>query len=50
LIVPAPQNETGAPELYRLAGDPTEEKNLAGAEAARVTALRAKLDAWWPGK
>lgn len=50
LIVPAPQNETGDPELYRVIDDPHEEKNLAASDAARVTALRAKLDAWWPGK
>ncbi|MEQ1858685.1 MAG: sulfatase-like hydrolase/transferase [Chthoniobacteraceae bacterium] len=49
LIVPAPQNEKGAPELYRVTDDPNEEKNVASAEPARVTALRAKLDAWWPG-
>jgi uncharacterized sulfatase len=50
LIVPAPQNEKGAPELYCVTDDPHEETNLAAAESARVTALRAKLDAWWPGK
>jgi arylsulfatase A-like enzyme len=49
LIVPAPQNESGAPELYHLALDPHEEKNLASSEAGRVQALRSKLDAWWPG-
>lgn len=50
LIVPAPQNEQGDPELYHVANDPSEEKNLSASDASRVTALRAKLDAWWPGK
>ena len=50
LIVPAPQNEKGEAELYRVTDDPHEEKNLAAAEVARVNSLRAKLDAWWPGK
>lgn len=49
LIVPAPQNEAGAPEFYHLAADPHEEKNLVAPEAARVQTLRAKLDTWWPG-
>lgn len=51
LIVPAKQNEPDAvTELYNLALDKSEEKNLAAAEAARVAALHQKLDAWWPGK
>lgn len=50
LIVPAEQNEKGSPELYHVAKDPHEVKDLAAVEAARVAALRAKLDAWWPGK
>ncbi|HEY6167584.1 MAG TPA: sulfatase [Verrucomicrobiae bacterium] len=51
LIVPAPQNESdGRLELYNLAADKFEEKNLADAEKARVESLRKKLDAWWPGK
>jgi uncharacterized sulfatase len=49
LIIPAPQNEKGVPELYYLIDDPREEKNLADTEASRVVALRAKLDAMWPG-
>jgi len=49
LIVPGP-NEPGAPvELYDLAADPHEKTNLAAARAGSVTALRARLDAWWPG-
>jgi len=50
LIVPAPQNEKGEPELYHVTADPTEEKNLAATEPKRAEALRAKLDAWWAGK
>ncbi|MBI5768712.1 MAG: sulfatase [Verrucomicrobia bacterium] len=48
LIVPAAWNEPGAVvELYDLAADPHEERNLAATDAARVTALRARLDKWW---
>jgi arylsulfatase A-like enzyme len=50
LIVPAPQNEPGIPELYFLPEDPHEEKNLAGENAPWVQKLHAELDAWWPGK
>jgi len=50
LILPAPQNETGEPELYFLPEDPREEKSLAGTNPPRVQRLRAQLDAWWPGK
>ena len=50
LIVPAPQNESNAKvELFDLSADPTEEKNLADSEPARVTRLRESLDGWWPG-
>lgn len=49
LIVPAPQNEAGKPELYQTSRDPGETRDLADDEPARVTAMRAKLDAWWPG-
>ena len=50
LILPAPQNERGDPELFHVADDPHEAKNLADAEPSRVAALRAELDAWWPDK
>ena len=50
LILPAPQNEKGGPELYQLVADPHEERNRAADEPARVADLSAKLDAWWPGK
>ncbi len=48
LIVPELRNEPHAKvELYNLADDPDEKKNMATAKPDRVTALRAKLDAWW---
>jgi uncharacterized sulfatase len=48
LIVPDSQNEPDAPtELYDLAADPHETKNLAAGDAARVAKLRSMLDAWW---
>lgn len=47
LIVPAPRNEPGLPELYQTSRDPAEEHNLAEREPARVAAMRAKLDQWW---
>ncbi|MFO0803785.1 MAG: sulfatase [Gemmataceae bacterium] len=34
-------------ELYDLATDPHETKNLADAQPDRVKAMQAKLDAWW---
>jgi len=50
LIVPASLNEPDAVvELYDLKGDPTEEKNLAGADKERVEKMRAVLDGWWKG-
>jgi arylsulfatase A-like enzyme len=50
LIVPAPRNEPDAVvELFDLAHDPDETTNRAPTEPDRVAALRAKLDAWWPG-
>ena len=48
LIVPTTSNEPGSEvELYDLAADPTETKNLASAEPARVAELSKQLDAWW---
>ena len=48
LIVPhrlnVPQGEI---ELYNLAADPNEEKNLARQEQSKVEVLRKQLDAWW---
>ena len=51
LIVPARQNEPDAKvELFHLASDKSEEKNLADTETSRVKNLTKKLDAWWSGK
>ena len=51
LIVPEKRNQPDdVVELYDLAKDPHEEKNLAGAEPAKVARLTKQLDAWWPGK
>ena len=50
LIAPAKQNEPdGVIELFNLAADPHESKNLAATESARAAKLRLQLDAWWPG-
>jgi uncharacterized sulfatase len=44
---PAPRSA----ELYDLAADPHEERDLAAAEPERLEAMRANLDAWWkPGR
>ncbi|HEX6987151.1 MAG TPA: sulfatase/phosphatase domain-containing protein, partial [Planctomycetaceae bacterium] len=45
LIVP--EKETGGPELYDLAADPHETRDLAAEHPDRVAALRERLDAWW---
>ena len=51
LIVPAGQHDaTGEVELYDLANDPLEERDLAGEEPAIVTRLQRRLDAWWAGE
>ncbi len=48
LIVPNKANQPDdSVELYDLKADPTEEKNLASDQSAKVTELTAKLDAWW---
>ncbi len=48
LIIPNKANQPDdVVELYDLKADPTEEKNIAGEQAAKVTELTAKLDAWW---
>lgn len=48
LIVPDPVNEPdGAVELYDLAADPFETRNLAELKPDRVARLRRQLDAWW---
>ncbi len=51
LIVPEKRNQPAdAVELYQLTQDPNEEKNLAGAEPAKVGHLTKLLDAWWSPK
>jgi len=42
------QSDGTRPQLYDLAADPAESKNLAEAELARVEAMRAKLNSWAP--
>jgi arylsulfatase A-like enzyme len=51
LIVPAAQNKPdGEVELYDLANDPQEERNLAGKNPQVVPRLRENLDEWWRGE
>lgn len=51
LIVPATQNEPeGKVELFNLAADPAEARNLATQEPERVKHLNRQLDRWWTGK
>lgn len=51
LIAPAPSNEPdGVLELYDLANDPGETRNLATAEPQRLAELQQTLDAWWKGR
>jgi uncharacterized sulfatase len=48
LILPDPQNEPDGPvELYNLADDPHEERNLAGEQGHQVESMREKIDLWW---
>jgi len=49
LILPDPKNEPNSPvELYNLADDPHEERNLASEKTDRVAKMRRKIEAWWP--
>lgn len=48
LILPA--DTTQPPELYNVADDPHETRNLADAQPDRVRQLRQRIDAWWPGR
>jgi uncharacterized sulfatase len=51
LIVPNARNEPDAEvELYDLASDPHEEKNVAAREPAVVAEMTKRLDAWWKPK
>lgn len=49
LIAPNPlvRGPEATPELYNLAKDPHEKKNLASEQPKRVEALAQKLNAWW---
>lgn len=50
LILPAPQNEpTAEVELYDLANDPGELKNLAAGNSRRVKRLTQLVNRWWTG-
>lgn len=50
LLVPSAANEPQAQvELYDLAADPHETRNLAAERPDDVARLRRRLDAWWPG-
>lgn len=48
LILPHSANE--AAELYYLADDPFEERNLAANRPTMVKKLTAEIDGWWPAK
>lgn len=51
LIVPAGQHDAqGDAELYDLANDPREERDVAGENSQVVERLRGELDEWWSGK
>lgn len=41
------QDQVGRWELFDLAADPLEERNLAAEQPARVQALAARIDGWW---
>jgi uncharacterized sulfatase len=48
LIVPDPRNTPeGVVELYDVAKDPYERRNLADSEPGKVAEIRRLLDAWW---
>lgn len=44
----AARDSTVPPELYDLAKDPTETRNLARTKPETVERLRSRLDEWWP--
>ena len=51
LILPDSQNEPDCPvELYNLAADPHEERNLAGERRDQVEHMREKIDRWWSAR
>lgn len=48
LIQPVDESPQNPAELYDLAADPHETKNLANQHPDKVVALRKRFDAWWP--
>lgn len=42
-----PEEEGQGPELYNLADDPFEERNLVSSQGERVAKLTREIDAWW---
>jgi len=51
LIVPQVPNEPGASvQLYDLAADPHEKRNLAPTQPERLKQLRGRIDRWWPAR
>lgn len=51
LILPNATNEPKSTvQLFNVAADPLEQQDLATKEPERVAALRALIDAWWPGR
>jgi len=48
LIVRADKSKPA--ELYDVLADPYEKENLAGKHPEKVSALRARIDQWWPAK
>ena len=50
LIQPVHESLKNPAELYDLAADPHETKNLANQRLDKVISLRKRLDAWWPGR
>jgi uncharacterized sulfatase len=51
LILPAPRNTPGASaELYDLASDPFETRDLAARDPEKVARLTRLINAWWPAE
>lgn len=51
LIVPQASNvPDAAPQLYDLAADPHEQKDLAASQPQRAEQIRSRIDAWWPAR
>ncbi len=51
LIVPDPRNEPEAEvELFEIASDPMETRDLAEQQPRRVEYLKERIDSWWPAE